>query len=275
MIFYFTGTGNSLYVAKKIQESEGGELIDMGIALNEKKFHYKIEKGEKIGLVFPVYFMGLPPIVAEFVKQLNLETNETPFIYTVITCAVLVGNADKDLTKLFESKNLQLNSSYSVKMPDNYVMVFENIIATMIAGHYYGKDINSALDTAEKQIEELIESVKKEEKGYFAKQGFAPIPTFSSLYYGFYGIIRNTKKFYATEKCTNCGQCERVCPSKVIQMKDGKPVWIKEKCSHCTACINRCPSQGIEYGKSTKKRERYLNPYIKFKDHENKSEFEV
>jgi len=253
MIFYFTGTGNSLYVAKKIQEVEGGELIDMVKSLNEKNFNYKIENDEKIGFIFPVYFWGLPTIVSEFMNQLNLKTEKNPFIYTAITCGGHIGNADKDLAKILKSKNLKLNSSYSIKMPSNYIMWSD------IANK---ETIKSIFITTEKEIEKLIKGIKQMKEGYFGEHGSLAI--ISPIPYRIYGIYRGTKKFYVTEKCTSCGQCEKICPSKAIQIQKGIPEWIKRKCSHCTACINRCPSKAIEYGNSTKKRERYVNPYVKF-----------
>jgi len=252
MIFYFTGTGNSLHVAKKIQETDGGELIDMSQALNENNFNYKIEKGEKVGIIFPVYYWGLPTIVAEFVKKLKLETIEPPFIYTIITCGSYARSADRDLGKLLNSKNLKLTSSYSVKMPSNYVMLYDTPNK---------EDTNLSLKLADNQIEKIIEDVKNNRKGYFAKHG--PFTSLSSFVYRAYGIFRKTKKFYVNEKCTGCGQCKKICPSQAIHMKEGTPKWIKEKCSHCTACINRCQSKAIEYGDSTKKRRRYVNPYVK------------
>ena len=253
MIFYFTGTGNSLYVAQKIQEKVGGKLIDMTLSLNEEKFNYKVEKGEKVGIVFPVYYWSLPTIVSEFIKKLKLETYETPVIYTVITCGSLARNADKDLAKILKSKNLQLNSSYSVKMPMNYITLYNTPSK---------EDINSSLGLAEEEIEELIEGIKDNKKGYFAKNG--PFSTLSFFVYKLYGMFRKTKKFYATDECISCGQCERICNSQAIFIKNGKPEWTEKVCSHCVACINRCPSKAIEYGKSTKKRERYVNPNVKF-----------
>ena len=253
MIFYFTGTGNSLFVALKIQKADGGELIDMGKALKEKNFDYTLEKGEKVGFVFPVYFYGLPTITAEFIDKLNLKTDETPFIYTVITCGATIGGADKMLAKLLKSKNLKLNSSYSVKMPSNYIIMYD------IANY---EDTNSAIEMSKEPIEKLIEGIKKTEEGYFADHG--PMALFTPISYKIYDVYRKTKKFHVNEKCTNCGQCEKICPSQVIKIDNEKPEWTEEKCSHCTACINRCPSKAIEYGDSTINRERYSNPYIEF-----------
>ncbi|MGL4669640.1 MAG: EFR1 family ferrodoxin [Methanobacteriaceae archaeon] len=253
MIFYFTGTGNSLYVAKKIQEIDGDEIVDMGKALNEKKFNYKIKKGEKIGIVAPVYFFGLPNIVSEFINQIMLEIDENPFVYTVITCGGNIGNADKDVSNLLKLKNLQLDASYSINMPGNYVMMYD------VPNK---EDMDSALLLAEKDIAKLVENIKINKKGDFAKHG--PIAAFSFIAKKAYGIFRKTKKFYVTDDCTNCGLCEESCPSKVIHINHEKPEWIGKKCSHCTACINRCPSKAIEYGNSTKKRNRYVNPNVEF-----------
>ena len=253
MIFYFTGTGNSLYVAEKVQEAIGRELINMAHELNEKRFSYKLEKGEKLGIIFPVYYWGLPTIVSDFIKKLKLETDEAPFIFTVITCGSKARNADKYLGELLKSKNLELNSSYSVKMPSNYILFYDTPNK---------EKIDSSLNIAETQIEELLKGIKNNKEGYFAKHGFATELSF--LVYKIYGIFRKTKKFHVTEKCVSCGLCEKICPSKVILIKEGIPEWKEERCSHCSGCINRCPSQAIEYGNSTKKRERYVNPNVKF-----------
>ncbi|MEA4956597.1 NAD(P)H-quinone oxidoreductase subunit I, chloroplastic [bioreactor metagenome] len=253
MIFYFTGTGNSLYVAEKIQKSEHVKLVDMGRALNENIFNYKVEKGEKIGIIFPVYFYGMPTIVSEFINKLNLETEETPFIYTIITCGSGIGNADKSLAKLLKSKNLELSSSYSIEMPSNYIMIYDPANK---------EDSKITINAANKSLKKIIDEIKNRKKGYFVKHGISAIVT--PIAYRFYGMFRKTKKFRVTEKCTVCGLCETVCPSKAIKMNDERPKWIKQKCSHCNACINRCPSRAIEYGNSTIKRNRYINPYIEF-----------
>ncbi|MDL2246527.1 EFR1 family ferrodoxin [Methanobrevibacter sp. OttesenSCG-928-K11] len=250
MIFYFSGTGNSKYVAKKAQDNE--ELIDITQSLKENNFNYKVKNGEKIGFIFPVYYWGLPSVVSEFVNKLQLEHDDDPFIYTVITCHSFVGNADKNLEEILKSKNLKLNSSYSVKMPENYIMVFD------IDNE---EEINLFLDESEKEIRKVVSNIKSNKEGYFAyRSNLAP---FTFIANRIYNIVRNTKKFEVSENCNNCGLCENICPSNAIKIKNGKPVWIKNKCSHCSGCINRCPKKAIDYGNKTKKRRRYLNPNVK------------
>lgn len=253
MIFYFSGTGNSLYVAQKLQENDETELIDMGDALNKKQFNYKIKENEKIGFVFPVYFYGLPNIVAEFVDQLRIESGSNPFIYSVITCGSAIGNADKMLEKKLKQKDLQLDSSFSIIMPSNYVIMYDT------------SDMEKqklTLQDAEDEIENVIKLLEVNQKGNFSNHGFMSI--LSSIAYSIYGIYRKTKNFNVKDSCNSCGLCEEICPSGVIKLESGKPIWIKEKCSHCCACINRCPTLSIQYGKSTLKRGRYVNPNVKF-----------
>lgn len=253
MIFYFSGTGNSLYVAQKLSENDGSQLVDIAEAIHEKRFEYRVKDDEKIGFVFPVYFYGLPTFVAEFVDQLTIKSDSKPFTYSVITCGGSIGNADKMLKKLLEKRNLELDSSFSVLMPSNYTIMYD--VPTT-------EEQKLVLQDAEKEIEKISKRLDAGEKGNFAFHGYLFL--FTPILYPIYGIYRKTKKFNATEDCNNCGLCEEMCPSEVILIENGKPVWIEEKCSHCSGCINRCPTKAIQYGKSTIKRGRYVNPNVKF-----------
>lgn len=253
MIFYFSGSGNSLYVAQRLHGAEGGELINITDALNAKKFNYKVSDGEKLGIVFPVYFNGLPTVVAEFMDQVRIDGPKEPFIYTVITCGSSIGQADKMLANLLKGKYLKLSTAFSVEMPSNYVMIYDT---------YDDEKQNLKLQGAEKQIKNVLELLKANKRGNFSKHGF--IAPLTPLIYKLYGIYRKTKKFYATDACNGCGLCEKICPENAIQIANGRPEWIKERCSHCTACINRCPTMAIQYGKATEKRGRYINPNVKF-----------
>lgn len=254
MIFYFSGTGNSLYVAQELQESGEGELINIADAMNKNRFKYEVKEDEKIGFVFPVYFYGLPTVVSKFIDQLTIESVAKPFVYTIITCGGSIGSTDKMLAKQLKQRNLQLNSAFSIKMPSNYVIMYD-VPCT--------EKQNLTLKSAEKQIEKIVGLLKINKKGDFvSNRGY--FASLTPLLYRIYGIYRKTKKFYSTDACTSCGLCEEICPSKAIQITSGKPEWIKKKCSHCSACINRCPTEAIQYGNSTKKRGRYVNPNVEF-----------
>lgn len=63
-IFYFTGTGNSLYIAKKF----GGELYSIPQVLKGNEYVFE---DEKIGIIFPTYGFSVPTIVKKMRIVLN------------------------------------------------------------------------------------------------------------------------------------------------------------------------------------------------------------
>ena len=83
MIFYFTGTGNSQYAAQKLV-SDDERLVSVVECLRKDNYTFEIAENESVGLVFPVYFGGLPVAVRQFIERLRL--NAVPaYLYGVLT----------------------------------------------------------------------------------------------------------------------------------------------------------------------------------------------
>ncbi|MCQ2525061.1 MAG: EFR1 family ferrodoxin [Lachnospiraceae bacterium] len=245
MIFYFTGTGNSLYVAKRILGNDE-KLINIADAINNNEFEYSIGNGESVGFIFPVYFYTVPEIVRNFIAKTTIVGAE--YIYAVITCGVGISQSGAVLNKLLKEKGLNLSYVEPLLMPDNSMLFYQ--IPSL-------EENCRVLDNAEKIIMNIKSDINKHEKRYVGNN------TFASDFIGIsYKLCLNTKKFYADEKCVGCGLCERICPQKVIELNGGKPHWTKKKCSKCSACINRCPKSAIQFGRMTKNRNRYANPEL-------------
>jgi len=249
MIYYFSATGNSKYAALKLAHLTNDKAVNIADVF--KKGLDDVVQNEVTGFVFPVYFSGLPEIVKRFAQLERVRASLGGYVYCVITCG---GDnsaaADKMLSKALEC---EIDYSQSLKMPDNYVMIYN----PSSRGRGFG--LLKAADTA---LEEAAQRINAREQKL--SSGFKD-SVLTEIMYPLYGLFRRTSKFYADDKCVSCGKCVSLCPDSAISMKDGKPHWHAKKCQHCTACINCCPTQAIQFGKGTAERRRYnINETIKF-----------
>lgn len=251
MIFYFSGTGNSLAVAKYLEKELAERKIDMALAVRKKNFSYEIEEEERVGFVFPVYFWGLPSIVAYFLNRVCFEKGRKPYLYGVITCGSGIGAADQQMKRILKKRNQKLQAVFPLVMPDNYIVMFQAPT---------DEEVEKILKKAEKDIVSIAASIKGKEEGSWSKaKGLALSTAMQPLYRN----GRKTAKFHAEDTCISCGKCASVCPVRAIRIKDGKPMWVKKQCVFCMACINRCPVQAIQYGNRTLKKGRYEHPCIR------------
>lgn len=240
MIYYFSATGNSKHAAEVIAEKTGDVAVNIVEVINGK---IKIEKnGEKTGMVFPVYYWGLPEIIKRFASMPEVKDSLGDYVYCVITCGATTGTADKMLSKKL---GRNLDYSYSLRMPDNYVMLYDPSPK---------EKAQKFLAHADKELESVCDDINSSAK----KRAGSTDGGVKSLFVSkFYNICRTTKKFYANDKCVSCGLCAKNCPDSAIEIRNGRPVWVKSKCQHCTACINRCPKEAIQFGKGSESRRRY------------------
>lgn len=249
MILYFSGTGNSLHAATEIAKAQGDLPVSIVKELDNGTLQYEFHKNELLGFVYPIYAWGPPQIVLDFIKKIKIS-GEKPYVFSIGTCGGSEGNATHLLQKALLSKGLSLNSAFSLVMPDNYI---------------FGADVCSEskatkiLKSAEERIQVINDIIKKRQTDVFQlRSGGKPFLHTTIINPLFNRFARSTKKFYATDACTRCGLCEKICPVHSITIRE-KPVWGKE-CTQCSACINRCPAKAIQYGVHTADRGRYVFP---------------
>lgn len=255
MIFYFTGTGNSAYIAEEIAKKTNDKVVSISKLVNENNYDINLEKDENIGFIFPIYAWAPPAMVIEFIKKVKFNNLSSNYIFSVATCGANIGNAMKYVDKALESKNLNLHSGFSVIMPNNYIIMGDVDSK---------KDENLKLEKSKDEVIKIVSVIKNKEKGVFkVTKGFmgAILTSIVSPLFNKHGM--DTSKFYADDKCIGCGVCERVCNCKSITLVNKKPTWKKE-CTQCLACIHACPTKALQYGKGTIKKGRYINPYYKY-----------
>ena len=82
-IYYFTGTGNSLKIAKSLSNKlDDCELKPIAKVWEEE---YLASSTEKVGFIFPLYYAGLPKIVYDFLQKIELSKSE--YFFAVVTYA--------------------------------------------------------------------------------------------------------------------------------------------------------------------------------------------
>lgn len=256
MVFYFSGTGNSKYIAKRIAKKLKEDAINIADYLDSRELELIFKDKEKIGIVFPVYFYGMPLLIEEFLKFLetiNIESGvlNNKYLYIIYNYESYAGGVGIKVFSSLKQRGINLNYSASFKMPNNF-SIYYNLPSV--------KKEKEVLKLAETKIDEIIDDIRKEKENIPSKSIIRKIISF--IMYPIYKYGRKTRRFYADDKCIDCKLCEEICPVNAIKMKDKKPEWIKAQCEYCLACYNRCPTNAIQVGNWTKNRRRYYNPNV-------------
>jgi ferredoxin len=244
MIFYFSGTGNSRYVAERL-----GAMLDLPVVSVTDFEKSEIDaSGKPIGIVWPVYFWGIPTVIGEFIKRTEFKNYDR--IISVCTYGESPRGASRMLEKEFLKKGISVKHIFEIRMPDNYVLLY----------HVPPEDEQKhLLDEADRYIEKMPGLIAENE---YAEKRSLIGPVISAIGYPFHKYGRGTKRFRVTDGCTGCSTCETVCQMNIIRMEDGRPHWAEGKCERCLACVHKCPESAIQIGRSLK-HGRYLNPHEK------------
>jgi ferredoxin len=258
VIYYFTGTGNSLMVAKKLSEKiENAHIVSIPKIMNQEKI---LIDDDCIGIVFPLYYQVVPVIVQDFIKRLQFKENT--YVFGIVTCGAKVGISLTLLSELLKKQGTELASGFHMKLPYNYII---NTIGLKPPKAY---SMNRQLKKGDRQIDKISKIINKQQViGIDRKPLIKHIHPYSYLKKEELEKNLNTctNNFSVDEHCIGCSTCKSICPVGNIEMINNKPSWNK-KCQQCLACINWCPQKAIEYGKVTQKQKRYTNPEISIKD---------
>lgn len=253
-IFYFSGTGNSFYVAKEISKklTQSG-LYSITDLLSKPDFELT---HNEILIVCPLYFYSIPPIVLSFIERLNFD--KINYLSFVFTAQFPNGIAIKEIKKYCLKKDISINSCFYLTMPTNYV-----IKSKMLSN----LEVDKTISKADKKINKIIETIK-DRLMYFDKEYkiFSLImdaekkqEVFHDTFSGF------DRKFMCSDACNGCKMCVKYCPVDNI-LFETKPVWTGH-CAACLKCINICSTKAIQYDNNvTKGRMRYFNPRIAVND---------
>ncbi len=252
IIYYFSGTGNSLMIARSLAEAIGGaEVVSIPSVIGQEKI---APQADNVGIVFPVYMFGAPLMVSKFIKKLEAQDK---YIFAIANYGGTQGAALKQIKDELEACGMKLSSGFGLVMPANYTPF----------GGAMPQEKQKAIFKKEKEKIDFIAHVvmgQKEERAEVSNPLMLWIGKFVFNYCK-PKINGMDKDFWTDEKCSGCGICERVCPVSNIVMENGKPKWCS-RCEQCFACLQWCPEAAIQCGKQTQGKKRYHHPEVSIND---------
>lgn len=246
MIIYFSGTGNSRYIAERLGVLNKDTVINANDYIKNRK-RADLKSNKPFVFVCPTYGWRIPHIFADFIEKGSFQGNKTA--YFVMNCGSDIGNAGAYLEKLCNQIHFQYKGVAELVMPENYIAIYD--VPSI-------EEAEQIIKNADKMIPDLaaiIREGKEFPKGKINLAAKLKSGIVNSLYYA---LIVKAKGFHVTDQCIGCGKCEKLCPYNNIRLEDKKPVW-SNQCTHCMACISTCPTEAIEYKKTSVGKRRYFN----------------
>jgi len=251
IIYYFSGTGNTLFAGEKIQDC----LKKNGISAELKAID-KIDSVQSQGkydfiiIGTPVYAFYPPKLVIDFVKSLPAVKGKPAILFC--TCGGMPGMTLKYIRNLLKKKGYDVIYESSYMFPDNVNFLFGRNLEDE-------KEMSGKISLAKEKIGEDIKSILSCKRSY-VKVNFATVIFSGVINFFFSKFALNNVKWIADNRCIFCGVCEMNCPTKnIVVKKDKRIVRFGKNCCFCTRCYNFCPVKAIQYKKlgKTEKFRRY------------------
>lgn len=245
VIYCYTGTGNSLEVAKTIASVLDNPRI---ISMSSDPKKVSSINSEVIGFVFPVHHWNMPKRVREFVS--SVQINPRGYIFAIAACGGIAVNTLIDFNRLITDKGAHLA----------YSTVHKNVSCYIVAYNPF-PDPQKQLPKSKKTLSILVEDIRQ--RSHKKAPPSHPIKQLQRV------IMQGAAKrfpdmdrhYHVSDACKGCGTCAGICPAKNIHIENQKPVF-QHRCEQCMACIQYCPQRAINYKLKTQKRERYHHPNV-------------
>ena len=246
MIFYFTGTGNSLYIAKQLEECP----VSIPQAMKQETLDFT---AERIGIVSPVYGHEMPQMVKDFLNKAKFHTD---YFYIILTYGNRHGGAAELAKQYCDECGMTVNYINVIQMVDNWLPSFDMNEQKAIDKHIPQQlaPILADLDAKKNAISPVTDTDRAAHQQFLAGISRMPADAWQHL-------------LKISDTCIGCGVCEKVCPSGSIRVENGKAVHHAGNCQTCLACVHACPQKAIGLVMPEKNpNARYRNEHISLQE---------
>lgn len=246
MVFYFTGTGNSLYIAKQLSESP----VSIPQAMKQETLDFT---DESIGIVAPIYGHEMPQMVKDFLKKAAFRTD---YFYILLTYGNRHGGAAELAKQVCDECGVKVNYINVIQMVDNWLPSFDMNEQKAIDKHIPQQlaPILADLNAKKKAISPVTDADRAAHQQFLAGISRMPADAWQHL-------------LKISDACVGCGICEKVCPSGSIRVENGRAVHHAGNCQTCLACVHACPQKAIGLVMPEKNpNARYRNEYISLQE---------
>ena len=229
--YFFSGTGNTLLVVKKMREVFGQNGITVNLFHIEKTDPKSINTNNTIGIGVPVAEQGTFPLVWDFIK--NMPAANGTLVFMVDTMLAFSGGIVGPIRKILKPKGYKPIGAREICMPNN-------LFPKKIDEEKNKEKVGKGLIRAEKYAEDILSGrsrwrrvpILSDFMGYFSKAEWA------------WNSLRKHYTLAVDEsKCIQCELCVSLCPVDNITMNDYPE--FQGKCAICMRCISFCPENAI------------------------------
>lgn len=260
MILYFSGTGNTRYVA----ESLANLLDEQALFIPETLASSVRFSGRHLIFCFPVYSWGVPPLVLDYIRDLSdgfvkAVADSGAAVSMVCTCGDEVAETPEMFVRVMSARGLEVKGLWSVTMPNDYVLLPGFDVDP--------RDVEDRkLDSSAGRIKEIAVMLQHGEYRSDFTRGSKPHLKSRLIYPLFRRWGINPRRWHVSQECVGCGRCVKACPMHNVKLVTGKPQWGRD-CVSCTACYHHCPTHAISYGRFTDGKGQYFCHLSPLKKH--------
>lgn len=253
-IFYFSGTGNTMWVTEQVQAFFIENNVECEIysieQVNQSETALICEEADRVGFAYPIYGSDLPEPMKFFLDELP-SISKKVFVY----CTQLAFSGDG----AWVYKNELIDKGYEIAHSAHFIMP-HNITLTPVLFPITGKRLHGLILKFSKwRAKRFVDAILRNKRFHNGKHGYL-LGMIQRGPYRKYLPVLQTLVGVDESICISCGICARICPMDNIVMEDFPE--FRGQCTECMRCYNFCPVSAITYWKIHPKpgQKKYIGP---------------